>query len=240
MRLCTHTTSKPIATGHGVLCERTHGTECKAGRTVRAPCLRAACPGRQRRREDESSGQLLGHAEGTPSTLQGSRVAQESVETLPSGASVLSGCNLRLRTNMHPPVESNKRIAARQTRTRPPNPAAADMAAPAMDTNDLGKALWEAAKEGNTAEARRLLDERAPVDWQNDDAVSSCCHGAVPRVAVPTAQEKDSPCSAWRAAGGVCPGLRQATWASPRQLAQSGLETAWARGPAWSAALRVS
>ncbi|KAA0172617.1 hypothetical protein FNF27_05843 [Cafeteria roenbergensis] len=48
--------------------------------------------------------------------------------------------------------------------------SSADMAAPAMDTNDLGKALWEAAKEGNTAEARRLLDERAPVDWQNDDA----------------------------------------------------------------------
>ena len=130
--------------------------------------------------------------------------------------------------------------ARRRTRTRPQARTDEDMAAPAENAEATGKALWQAAKEGNTAEARRLLDERAPVDWQNDDAVSSCCHGAVPRVAVPTAQEKDSPCSAWRAAGGVCPGLRQATWASPRQLAQSGLETAWARGPAWSAALRVS
>ena len=56
MRLCSHTTSKPTATGPGVLCERSHGTAGKAKRTLRAPCRRAACLGRRRRRVDQSSG----------------------------------------------------------------------------------------------------------------------------------------------------------------------------------------
>ncbi|KAA0150232.1 hypothetical protein FNF29_05472 [Cafeteria roenbergensis] len=41
------------------------------------------------------------------------------------------------------------------------------MAAHAADEETAGAALWEAAKEGNTAEARRLLDAGAPVDWKN-------------------------------------------------------------------------
>ena len=41
MRLCSHTTSKPTATGPGVLCERSHGTASKAERTRALPasCL---------------------------------------------------------------------------------------------------------------------------------------------------------------------------------------------------------
>ncbi|KAA0145992.1 hypothetical protein FNF29_08306 [Cafeteria roenbergensis] len=41
------------------------------------------------------------------------------------------------------------------------------MATPAMDGNALASGLWEAAKAGSTAEAGRLLDEGAPVNWKN-------------------------------------------------------------------------
>ncbi|KAA0165256.1 hypothetical protein FNF28_03536 [Cafeteria roenbergensis] len=40
------------------------------------------------------------------------------------------------------------------------------MAAPALDVRAVDAALWEAAKEGNAAEARRLLDEGARVEWK--------------------------------------------------------------------------
>ncbi len=46
------------------------------------------------------------------------------------------------------------------------------MAAPAENAEATGKALWQAAKEGNTAEARRLLDAGAPVGWENAAHVS--------------------------------------------------------------------
>ncbi|KAA0153088.1 hypothetical protein FNF29_03276 [Cafeteria roenbergensis] len=42
------------------------------------------------------------------------------------------------------------------------------MTTPSMDERALGSALWEAAKAGSTAEACRLLDVGAPVDWKND------------------------------------------------------------------------
>ena len=58
-------------------------------------------------------------------------------------------------------------LLARLTRTRLPPFATEDMAAPADDAEAMGAALWEAAKEGNTAQASRLLNEGAPVDWKN-------------------------------------------------------------------------
>ena len=44
----------------------------------------------------------------------------------------------------------------------------------------MASALWEAAKAGDTAEARRLLDVGAPVDCKNDADVSSRTAGALP------------------------------------------------------------
>ncbi|KAA0153563.1 hypothetical protein FNF29_02952 [Cafeteria roenbergensis] len=41
------------------------------------------------------------------------------------------------------------------------------MATAAMGENAMASALWEAAKAGSTAEASRLLDAGAPVDWNN-------------------------------------------------------------------------
>ncbi len=72
------------------------------------------------------------------------------------------------------------RFAPRQTRTRSSSISAERMAAHAADEKTAGAALWEAAKEGNTAEARRLLDAGAPVDWKNAAEVSSWYHGVVP------------------------------------------------------------
>ncbi len=54
------------------------------------------------------------------------------------------------------------------------------MATPAMDGDALASGLWEAAKAGNTAEAGRLLDEGAPVDWKNDADVSVEAVGTFP------------------------------------------------------------
>ena len=59
------------------------------------------------------------------------------------------------------------------------------MAAPALDVRAVDAALWEAAKEGNAAEARRLLDEGARVEWKKASKVSSWCHGWCPHVAAP-------------------------------------------------------
>ena len=76
MRFCSHTTSMPTATGPGVRCERSHGTAGKAKRTLRAPCRRAACLGRRRRRVDQSSGPCGSrrghphHAVGKPRSLR--------------------------------------------------------------------------------------------------------------------------------------------------------------------------
>ncbi len=55
---------------------------------------------------------------------------------------------------------------------RPPPHTSDSMATPATNERALANALWEAAKAGNTAEARRLLDEGAPVDWKNVADVS--------------------------------------------------------------------
>ncbi len=44
----------------------------------------------------------------------------------------------------------------------------------------MASALWEAARAGDTAEASRLLDEGAPVEWRNEAAVRSCCHCVAP------------------------------------------------------------
>ncbi len=41
----------------------------------------------------------------------------------------------------------------------------------------MASALWEAAKAGNSAEASRLLDARAPVEWKCDVNVSAWCQG---------------------------------------------------------------
>ena len=71
-------------------------------------------------------------------------------------------------------------LAPRRTRTRPPPLQAEGMAAPAVDAEAMGPAHWEAAKGGNTAEARSLLDAGAPVDWRNFKQVSFWCHGVVP------------------------------------------------------------
>ena len=49
-----------------------------------------------------------------------------------------------------------------------------------MDKNAMASALWEAARAGDTAEASRLLDEGAPVDWKNDAAVSVEAVGSFP------------------------------------------------------------
>ncbi len=54
------------------------------------------------------------------------------------------------------------------------------MATPAMDGNALASGLWEAAKAGSTAEAGRLLDEGAPVNWKNAAAVSAEAVGMLP------------------------------------------------------------
>ena len=47
------------------------------------------------------------------------------------------------------------------------------MASPAMRVKALGNTLLELAKAGNTAEASRLLDAGAPVDWKSDADVSA-------------------------------------------------------------------
>ena len=54
------------------------------------------------------------------------------------------------------------------------------MATPAMDENAMANALWQSAKAGNTAEASRLLDAGAPVDWKNITSVSPETGGALP------------------------------------------------------------
>ena len=54
------------------------------------------------------------------------------------------------------------------------------MATPAIDESSMTSALWEAATAGNTAEASRLLDAGAPVDWKNAAVVSSETVGAPP------------------------------------------------------------
>ncbi len=74
---------------------------------------------------------------------------------------------------------SQESLTAGLTCTRPPPHSAEDMAAPAVNVDAMGAALWEAAKDGNSAEARRLLDDGAPLEWKNTADVSSCCHGVV-------------------------------------------------------------
>ncbi len=63
---------------------------------------------------------------------------------------------------------------------RSPPGAPDSMATPGMDERAMASALWEAAKAGNTAEACRLLDAGAPVDWKNDADVSSGTVGTLP------------------------------------------------------------
>ncbi len=70
-------------------------------------------------------------------------------------------------------------LAARQTCIRSAPLSAEDMAAPAVNVDAMGAALWEAANEGATAEARRLLDAGAPCDWKHAAAVSVWRHGVV-------------------------------------------------------------
>ncbi len=78
-------------------------------------------------------------------------------------------------------AEANKKQgrAARHTRTRSPPFTTEDMAAPANVAKAKGDALWEAAKEGNTAQASRLLDAGAPLDWKNAAMVSSEADGTL-------------------------------------------------------------
>ncbi|KAA0147080.1 hypothetical protein FNF31_07655 [Cafeteria roenbergensis] len=49
-----------------------------------------------------------------------------------------------------------------------------------LDEIAMASALWEAAKAGNTAEASRLLDEGAPVTWENslDDGFTALIKAA--------------------------------------------------------------
>ncbi|KAA0150244.1 hypothetical protein FNF31_07052 [Cafeteria roenbergensis] len=44
------------------------------------------------------------------------------------------------------------------------------MAATAVSPKSMGKALWEAAKEGNAEQASKLLHAGAPTDWTNNSA----------------------------------------------------------------------